>query len=321
LTVGHRLKLDLAAPATAPLAKGASLALGNFDGVHRGHQAVIAAAVEHAHAHGQPAGAVVFEPHPRQLFQPKAEPFRLQSGAQRARALRSLGAETVIEIRFDRAFSSLSPEAFAKDILAVRIGAAHICIGMDFRYGQGRRGDAQTLQAQGAAFGFAVTVVDAVDDSDHPGDKISSSAVREALQAGDPALAERLLGRPFAIEGPVIHGQARGRTINFPTANLALGAYLRPQLGVYAVRAKLEDGEVLPGVANLGVRPTVAGADAEPLLETHLFDFEGDLYAQTIEVALIAFLRAERKFESFEALTRQIAEDAAAARALLTAAP
>ncbi len=317
----HRLALALDEPASGPLKPGAALALGNFDGVHKGHQAVIAAAVAAAQAAGRPAGAVVFEPHPRQVFAPTAEPFRLQSGAQRARALRQQGAETVIEIRFDRALAALSPEAFAADVIASRIGAAQVCVGLDFRYGKGRSGDAQSLMDHGAAHGFGVTVVDAVDDSDHPGDKISSSAIREALVAGDPALAARLLGRPFAIEGEVIHGQARGRTIAFRTANVALGAYLRPALGVYAVQARLADGTSRAGVANVGVRPTVAGAEAQPLLEAHLFDFEGDLYGQSLEVALIAFLRSEQKFESFEALTRQIAEDAAAARRLLSAAP
>jgi riboflavin kinase/FMN adenylyltransferase len=319
--MGDRLSLSLSQPPVGPLAPGASLALGNFDGVHRGHQAVIAAAIDHAAAHGQSAGAVVFEPHPRQVFQPAAPPFRLQSGAQRARALRALGAATVIEIAFDHAFAALTPQAFAEEVLIRRIGIAHVCIGMDFRYGKARAGDAEILVAQGRDLGFAVTVVDAVDDSDHPGDKISSSAVRAALVAGDPVLARRLLGRPFAIEGLVVHGQARGRTIAFPTANIGLGAYVRPALGVYAVEVRLPDGALHHGVANLGVRPTVAASEAEPLLETHLFDFNGDLYGQRLEVGLVGFIRPERKFESFDALTRQIAVDAAEARRQLIGEP
>lgn len=313
--------LSLTASPPAPLSLACAAALGNFDGVHRGHQAVVEAAVQEARRLGAAPAAIVFEPHPRQHFQPQAAPFRLQSAGQRARALAALGVETLVEVRFEAALAALSADAFAQDILARAIGVRHLCIGLDFRYGQGRAGDAVSLERQGAALGFGVTVVDAVDDSDHPGDKISSSAIRAALQAGDVTLAARLLGRPWAIEGAVIPGQQRGRTIDFPTANIALGAYLRPALGVYAIRARLPDGREMPGVANIGVRPTVAGADAEPLLEAHLFDVAEDLYGQTLDVALIAFLRPEQRFESFAALTAQIAQDAAAARALLSAGP
>ncbi len=313
--------LSLAALPQAPLANGCAAALGNFDGVHRGHQAVVEAAVEQARRLGASPAAIVFEPHPRQHFQPAASPFRLQTARQRARALAALGVETLIEVSFHAPLAALSDEAFAKAVLSEAIGVRHVCIGLDFRYGRGRTGEAETLKRQGAALGFGVTIVDAVDDSDHPGDKISSSAIREALLEGDVALAARLLGRPWAIEGEVIPGQQRGRTIAFPTANIALGAYLRPALGVYAIRARLADSREIQGVANLGVRPTLAGADAEPLLEAHLFDFAEDLYGQTLEAALIAFLRPERRFGSFEALTAQIAQDAAAARALLSAGP
>jgi riboflavin kinase/FMN adenylyltransferase len=298
-------------------ARGATVAIGNFDGVHRGHQAVAAAAVDQARRLGARPAAVVFEPHPRQFFQPEAAPFRLQTTAQRARALASLGVETLIEVRFEGPLAALSAERFADAILAKAVGASHVCVGLDFRYGQGRTGDASALAEQGSFLGFAVTIVDAVDDSDHPGDKISSSAIRRALKAGDVGLAARLLGRPWAIEGEVVEGQQRGRTIAFPTANIALGAYLRPALGVYAIRARLADGRRIPGVANLGVRPTIAGADAEPLLEAHLFDLSEDLYGQTLEAELIAFIRPERRFESFAALSAQIKDDAATARALM----
>lgn len=313
--------LSLEAPPPEALALGCAAALGNFDGVHRGHQAVVEAAVEQARRLGATPAAIVFEPHPRQHFQPGAAPFRLQTAGQRARALSALGVATLIEIRFGAPLAALSDDAFAQTVLAEAIGVRHVCVGLDFRYGRGRTGDAASLERQGAALGFGVTIVDAVDDSDHPGDKISSSAIREALLQGDVALAARLLGRPWAIEGRVIAGRQRGRTIAFPTANIALGAYLRPALGVYAVRARLADGREIAGVANLGVRPTVAGADAEPLLEAHLFDIAEDLYGQTLEVALIAFLRPEQRFESFQALTAQIAQDAAAARALLSVGP
>ena len=317
----HRTFFSLNDPAGAPVAQGAVAALGNFDGVHRGHQAVVAAAVAQARQQNGQAAAIVFEPHPRQFFQPGAAPFRLQTAGQRARALGALGVSHVVEVRFEQALAALSAEAFGTEILSKRLGVAHVCVGLDFRYGQGRVGNVTALQVQGRTAGFAVTVIDEVDDSDHPGDKISSSAIRAALVAGDVTQAARLLGRPWAIEGRVIAGQQRGRTINFPTANIALGDYLRPALGVYAIEATLADGSLHQGVANLGVRPTVAGADAKPLLEAHLFAFSGDLYGQEIEVALHAFIRPERKFESFASLTAQIAADADTARSLFSAAP
>lgn len=295
--------------------RGASIALGNFDGVHLGHQAVLAAA--RAGAHGRRVGAAVFEPHPRRFFQPDAPPFRLQSSRQRARALEAAGADALIEIAFDQALSQMSDEAFARDILADRIGAARVAIGFDFRFGRGRMGDAATLTRHGAMFGFDVEVVDAVDDGHHP-DKVSSTSIRTALQTGDMADAQRLLSRPWAIEGEVITGMQRARSIGFATANVALGDYLRPLFGVYATQTDIGDGVWRAGVSNCGVKPTVGGV-AEPLLETHLFDFAGDLYGRTIETRLMHFIRAERKFESFEALTKQIADDAKAARALLGA--
>lgn len=291
-------------------ARGASVALGAMDGVHRGHQAVLA----EARRHRLPLGAAVFEPHPRRHFHPDAPPFRLQTADQRARTLRQLGVDIVYEIPFDAALAELSDEAFARHILAEQIGAKHVTVGHDFRYGKNRTGDAAALARQGQALGFAVSVVPPVTAA---GQRISSTAIRAALADGLPDEAAQLLSRPFAIEGEVIHGAQRGRTIGFPTANIALGDYLRPKFGVYAVRARIDAADV-PGVANIGVKPTVGGASA-PLLEAHLFDYAGDLYGKTIEVALIAFLRPERKFESFEALKAQIEKDAADARAALAA--
>lgn len=288
-------------------ARGASIALGVMDGVHRGHQAVLAEARKHGRL-----GAAVFEPHPRRYFQPDAPPFRLQTADQRAHTLQALGAEVVYEIPFDTPIAELSDEAFAQRILAEQIGARHVTVGHDFRYGKNRTGDAAKLTLQGQLLGFAVTVVPPVLEA---GLRISSTAIRSALTEGRPADATNLLSRPFAIEGEVIHGAQRGRTIGFPTANVALGDYLRPKFGVYAVRARI-DGADVRGVANVGVKPTVGGAPA-PLLEAHLFDYAGDLYGKIIEASLIAFLRAEQKFESFDALKDQILKDAENARAAL----
>ncbi|MBT9446505.1 MAG: bifunctional riboflavin kinase/FAD synthetase [Hyphomonadaceae bacterium] len=294
-------------------ARGASIALGNFDGVHLGHQAVLAAAT--AGADGRRAAAAVFEPHPRRFFKPDSAPFRLQTSGQRARALAACGADALIEITFDAALSQMSDEAFAREMIADRIGAGRVAVGVDFRFGKDRGGDTAALTKYGAQYGFSVEVVDAVDDGHHP-DKVSSTSIRTALQAGDMDDAARLLGRPWAIEGEVISGMQRARGIGFATANVALGDYLRPMFGVYATLTDIGDGVWRAGVSNCGVKPTVGGV-AEPLLETHIFDFSGDLYGRTVETQLVRFIRAERKFDSFEALTTQIVEDANAARMLL----
>jgi riboflavin kinase / FMN adenylyltransferase len=299
-------------------ASGAWAALGNLDGVHLGHQAVLAAARARAKAAGLTAAAAVFEPHPRRFFQPQAAPFRLQSNHQRARALMAAGAEIVFEVPFDADLAAMNDADFCRVILKERLGVAGVAVGFDFCYGKNRMGDAASLARHGAALGFAAVIVDAVDDAAHPDHKVSSSAIRAAIAEGDMAEAARLLGRPWAIEGTVIHGFQRGRTIQFPTANIDLADYARPAFGVYAVRADLGDGVWRAGVANCGVKPTVAG-DAAPLLEAHLFDFEGDLYGRMIEVRLLHFLRPERKFENFAALSAQITTDAQHAQARLTA--
>ncbi|MFZ2031029.1 MAG: bifunctional riboflavin kinase/FAD synthetase [Vitreimonas sp.] len=291
--------------------RGAAIALGNFDGVHLGHQAVIASARAAAATKGVGLGVAVFEPHPRRIFQPDAQPFRLQTSEQRAQTLAALGAQQLYEIGFDRALSQLSDEEFARGVLAERLGVVHVSVGADFRFGRGRMGDAESLTRFGAALGFSVDAVSPVGD----GAKISSSAIREAVTAGAPDRAAALLGRPWAIEGIVQRGFQRGREFGFATANVALGDYLRPRLGVYAVRVAI-DGRLFDGVASVGVNPTV-GALPEPVLEAHIFDFDANLYGKTIEVELIAFLRDEAKFETAEILARQIAEDASAARSLL----
>jgi riboflavin kinase/FMN adenylyltransferase len=298
-------------------ARGAAIALGNFDGVHLGHQAVIASARTVAEARGVALGAAVFEPHPRGVFQPEAPPFRLQTSRQRARAMAALGVAQCYEIRFDRALSQATDEEFARRVLAERLGVVHVSVGADFRFGRARMGDAESLKRLGAALGFSVETIAPLVGGKYEGDgaKISSSAIREAIGEGMMVKAAALLGRPWAIEGVVQRGFARGRRLGFATANLALGDYVQPRLGVYAVRVRIE-GASHDGVASVGVNPTV-GALPKPLLEAHIFDFDADLYGRTIEVELIAFLRDEAKFETAEMLARQIAEDAAAAKALL----
>jgi riboflavin kinase/FMN adenylyltransferase len=293
-------------------ARGASVALGNFDGVHRGHQAVIAAAADE----GAPLAAAVFSPHPRRHFQPNAPAFRLQSQAQRARALAALGVQDLFVIRFDSALAHLSDEAFARDVLYNWMGATHVCVGADFRFGKGRMGDIESLRRLGAALGFGVTAVAPVTDGEA---RYSSTAIRDAITRGAMAEAASMLSRPWAIEGKVQKGFQRGRDFGFPTANVSLGDYVRPRLGIYAVRVNLDAGAALPGVASIGMNPTV-GALPEPVLEAHLFDFDADLYDQTIEVQIIEFLRDEATFDGIEQLKAQMADDAIRARAILTPA-
>lgn len=293
--------------------KGAAVALGAFDGVHRGHQAVIGRAREAAERLGAPLAVVSFEPHPRRWFQPDAAPFRLMNAEQMARALGELGVQTLFLLPFDAEMAAMSHERFAEAVLADGLGARHAAVGFDFTFGKGRTGSPEALRAMGERLGFTVSTVDRIDDAG--GLKLSSSAVREALRAGDMARAAAILGRPFAIEGEVIHGDKRGRTIGVPTANVALGDYMRPAFGVYAVRARLPDGRLVDGVASLGLRPM--WRLEEPLLEVWLFEFDGDLYGRTVETQLIAFLRPEAGFDGLEALKAQIEADAAAARAAL----
>jgi len=297
--------------------RGAAVAIGAFDGVHRGHQAVIATARAAADRLDAALGIVSFDPHPRRWFQPDAAPFRLMTPGQMARALDPLGVDRLYLLPFDAAMAAMSDEGFARDVLSSGLGVRHAAVGFDFTYGKGRTGSPEGLRRHGEALGFGVTVCDRVDDPD--GLKLSSSAVREAVHAGDMARAAAILGRPFAIEGEVVHGDKRGRTIGVPTANIRLGDYMRPAYGVYATRTRLPDGRVLDGVASLGLRPMFALE--EPLLEVWLFDFDGELYGQTVETQLIAFLRGEEKFDSLEALKSRIDADAEAARAALRLAP
>jgi riboflavin kinase/FMN adenylyltransferase len=292
--------------------RGAAVAMGNFDGVHLGHQSVLALAHAAAAELDAPFGVVTFEPHPRSFFAPDAPAFRLMTADPRARRLEKLGVERLYELRFDAGLASLSPEAFVFDVLAAGLGVRHVVVGADFRFGKGRAGDAAALTALGAAAGFGVTVAPLV--SDGKGD-YSSSAIRAALAAGRPEEAARILGHWHRIEGPVRHGDKRGKGLGFPTANLALDGLHLPKLGVYAVLVDVLDGPHrgrYEGVASIGVRPTFGGG--APNLEVHLVDFDGDLYGARLSVALVAFQRPELAFAGAGPLVAQMHADLAEAR-------
>ena len=293
--------------------KGSSAAIGAFDGVHRGHRAVIEAAAEAARARDLPLSVVTFDPHPRRWFQPDAAPFRLMTTAQIARALEPLGVDRLHILPFDAEMAAMTDQDFATDVLTTGLGIQHAAVGFDFTFGKGRSGSPDLLARYGRDLGFTVSVTPRIDDAG--GLKLSSSAVREALHAGDMARAAAILGRPFAIEGEVVHGDKRGRTIGVPTANVRLGDYMRPAYGVYATRTRLADGRVIDGVANLGIRPMFE--IDQPLLEVWLLDFNGDLYGQTIQTELIALLRGEMAFDGLDALKVQIDRDAETARRVL----
>ena len=292
-------------------ARGAAVALGNFDGVHLGHAHLVRSL--HAARPDLPLAVLTFEPHPRQMFRPQDPPFRLSLAPERRAALAALGVRLLYELPFDAAFAHLTAEQFVTEVLHQGIGARHLACGPDFAFGHRRGGDIDFLAQRAEQLGIGLTVVQPLADAGGP---FSSSRIRRALQDGYPERATAELGRPWAIRGVVTHGDARGRTIGFPTANVPLGDHLEPARGVYAVMVRLPDGSVHRGVANVGRRPTV-NAGPESRLEVHLFDFEGDLYGQEISVALHAFLREEVKFPNLDALKAQIAQDAADARAML----
>jgi riboflavin kinase / FMN adenylyltransferase len=295
--------------------RGGIVALGNFDGFHLGHQAVVGRAVARARAEGRPALVATFDPHPVRFFKPDVPPFRLTTLGQRQRLFEAAGADAMLVFRFDAALASLTAEQFVAERMIQLIGAAGVVTGEDFTFGRGRGGNVEVLRRLGPEHGLSVDAVAPVAD----GEPISSSRIREALQAGQPEEAARLLTRPFAIEGVVEHGDKNGRKLGYPTANLSLGNYLRPRFGIYAVRGRLPDGRVLDGAANLGIRPTFE--PPKELLETHIFDFAGDLYGQTIEVELVSFLRPEAKFDSLDALTAQMDQDCAEAKRRLVLLP
>ena len=308
----QRLTLDQPVPDAL---RGAIVALGNFDGFHLGHQAVVGRAVARGAHEQRPVIVATFDPHPVRHFRPDTAPFRLTTLDQRQRMFGQAGADAMLVFQFDAALASTTAQDFVSELLAKRIGAAGVVTGEDFTFGYKRGGNAKVLRELGAAHGVeAETVGPVLLD----GEPVSSSRIREALKAGDPGTATRLLTRPFAIEGEVIHGDKRGRALGWPTANVELGPYQRPAYGIYAVRVR-HDGEEYDGVASLGVRPMFD--PPRELLEAVLFGFDGDLYGRTIEVALLYYLRAERKFDGIEALKRQMAKDCDDARRTLEGSP
>ena len=295
--------------------RGAVLALGNFDGFHLGHQAVVREAVEWARVERRPAIVATFDPHPVRHFAPHVPPFRLTTLDQREELFAAAGADAMLVFHFDAELASTPAESFVSDLLAARIGASGVVTGEDFTFGKGRGGNIGLLVEEGARHGVATRSVGPVSDA---ATAVSSSRIRDALKAGECETATRLMTRPFAIRGEVTHGDKRGREIGFPTANLELGNYLRPRYGIYAVTGRvIGSGEVLKGAANLGIRPSFE--PPRELLEPYFFDFDGDLYGQEIEVALCHFLRPEAKFDTLEALQAQMAEDCRRARELLGA--
>ncbi len=292
--------------------RGAVIALGNFDGFHKGHQAVAGEAIEWAHAEGRPSIIATFDPHPVRFFRPDVPPFRLTTLEQRQELYLAAGATAMLVFHFDKELASTSAEDFITEILCQRFGAHGVVTGGDFTFGQGAKGNVDLLHELGGQQGLHSRVVEAVESDG----VISSSRIREALRNGDPQLAAQLLTRPFAIRGIVEHGDKRGRDIGYPTANLAIDKYLRPKYGVYAVTGRiLSTGDELKGAANIGVRPQFE--PPKELLEPYFFDFSGDLYGQEIEVAFHHFLRPEAKFDSLDDLITQMEKDCAEAKRLL----
>ena len=295
--------------------RGAVVAMGNFEGVHRGHRAVIAAAVARARALGRPAAALTFEPHPRAFFRPDEPLFRLTDEAAKLRLFAATALDGAIVMKFDAALAALDPAAFIERVLIDRFAVAGVAVGFDFHFGKARAGTPAYLEEEGNRLGFHVDVVPALRDG---GRRISSGAVREALAAGRPDDAAELLGYPWFVTGQVVHGDQRGRELGYPTANLRLDPGCGLRHGIYAVRVDVE-GRRYDGVANFGRRPMFDTGVV--LLEVFLFDFSGDLYGAMLDVAFIGFIREELKFDGVDALVAQMDDDSARARAALAAAP
>lgn len=292
--------------------RGGIIALGNFDGFHAGHQAVVGRAIAWAKEEHRPAIVATFDPHPVRYFKPDVAPFRLTSLDQRQHLFAQAGADAMLVFAFDEKLANTTAGNFIGDLLVTRFGAKGVVTGEDFTFGKGRGGNIEVLRDLGALLGLRSEAVGPVSTDDAV---ISSSRIRQCLIEGKPAEAERLMTRPFAVQGVVQHGDKNGRLLGYPTANIDMGSYLRPMYGVYAVTGHLADGRVLKGAANLGIRPQFD--PPKELLEPHFFDFDEDLYGQTIEVALRHFIRPEAKFASMEELTAQIEADCVRARELL----
>lgn len=306
----QRLYHDEAVPEAM---RGAVIALGNFDGFHLGHQAVVSRAVALGFHLRRPVLVATFDPHPVSFFRPDVRPFALTSLDQRERLFAHAGADAMLVFRFGAELAAMDADEFVAQVLVERIGAAGLITGDDFSFGKGRSGDVALLSRLCEAHGV---IAEAVPQVILDGVRVSSGRVRDALAAADPGKATRLLTRPFAVQGVVERGDGRGGPeLGWPTANLSLGDYQRPAYGIYAVRVRLEDDAEFAGVASLGVRPTFE--PAVELLEAHLFGFDGDLYGRTIEVGLHHYIRAEEKFSSIEALAARMGQDALEAKRLL----
>ncbi|RJF64210.1 bifunctional riboflavin kinase/FAD synthetase [Rhodopseudomonas palustris] len=301
-------------PASA-IPKGAVVAMGNFDGVHRGHRAVIGACLDMARIRKAPAFAVTFEPHPRKFFAPDAPQFRLTDERGKLRLLAGAGLDGAVVLRFDANRAATTAHDFIQHELIDRLGVQGIAVGYDFHFGKGRGGSPAMLVGEAPALGIEVDVQPHIDFGEHP---VSSSAIRKALEDGDIAAATDMLGAPWFITGEVIHGEKRGRDLGYPTANIRLDPECTLKHGIYAVRVA-RGGKRYDGVANFGRRPTFD--NGAPLLETFLFDFKEQLYGEELDIAFIAFIREEQKFDSIEALIRQMDDDSARAKAALAAAP
>lgn len=294
--------------------RGAVIALGNFDGLHRGHQAVIAQVRDIAATHDAPVGIGLFRPHPYRYFKPGAPPFRLMSGGLREGLLGDLGVDVLFELPFDDALRDMDDEDFVETVLHQGLGIRHVVVGEDYGFGKDRCGDVDSLTRLCGARGIGVTAVSPVGLHKLYG-KYGSTEIRKALQQGDVFHAQHMLSRPWMVDGIVMMGQQRGRTINFPTANLDFGDLVRPKFGVYAVEVHIAgEADWRPAIANTGTRPTVDGDEAR--LEVHIFDFDRDIYGQRLTVRFRTFIRDEKKFDSFDDLRQQIARDADGARAI-----
>ncbi len=308
-------RLDGSARVPSDLAGGV-VALGNFDGFHLGHQAVVGRAVARARAEGRPALVATFDPHPVRHFRPDTAPFRLTTLDQRERLFAAAGVDAMAVFAFGEELAALDAHAFVAERLVGALGVKGVVTGADFTFGYNKSGNVDILANEGAQAGFTVDTVGPVTLN---GETVSSTRIRAALRGGDLETANALLTRPFAIEGRVQHGDKVGRTIGYPTANIDMGRYLRPAYGIYAVRGRLNDGRVLDGAANLGIRPQFD--PPKELLEPYFFEFDGDLYGQDIEVALVEYIRPEETFDGLDALTRQMELDCTAARAILQTHP
>ena len=297
--------------------RGSVVAIGNFDGVHRGHRAVLNAALEQAAAAGVPAVVLTFEPHPRTVFNPEKPVFRLTPAPLKAELAGRMGFSAVVELPFTREFAQQTAQTFVEKVLVGALGISRVVTGFNFHFGKARQGSPEFLKLAGDRLGFAVTVVEPFEDEG--AELVSSSRIRACIHEGDVVQAAGLLGYRYTVQAEILKGKQLGRTLGFPTANMALPAEADLRTGIYAVRFRCPDGRVRDGVASFGYRPTV-DAEGAPLLETYIFDFDGEIYGETCSVSFFAYLREEMKFDGLDPLVEQMKHDTAEAEAILSAA-